>query len=263
MQVQSCVGSPIRQLHWNNKGQLSLSKPYLTPKTMTVPFQQHTCANELAQPWLAVNSHFMTPKTMEATARKCKFLALQSWHSHGLQKQSTPSLWNRRLWRWQLRSSSSSSYGTGTAMACSQLPLYDTADYGGDNSAVQVPCTTELAQPWLAESTGFTTQDGFLRFSLNHATKTYFSGSVGRSPGWIPEIHWITGSHPGPHIICLDDISSRWPSAKKCVKQQSLHDSNWKAKLDDIIKMAISQKCVSWLWRSLKLQNPSRQKLKN
>jgi len=64
-------------------------------------------------------------------------------------------------------------------MACSQLPLYDTADYGGDNSAVQVPCTTELAQPWLAESTGFTTQDGFLRFSLNHATKTYFSETLG------------------------------------------------------------------------------------
>ena len=48
---------------------------------------QKTCATALAQPWLAVNSHLMTPKTMDVTAPGSKFLELRSRHSHGFQNQ--------------------------------------------------------------------------------------------------------------------------------------------------------------------------------
>ena len=168
--------------------------------------------------------------------------------------QSTPTLWHRRLWRWQLGSASSLSYGIGTATACSQLPLYDTEDYGGDTSAVQVPWATELAQPWLAESTGFTTQDRFLRFSLNHATKTYLSGrTFAGMDSWDSLNH---RRHPWPEPRTSHNLS-RWNhqdshQPKKRVKQKSLHDNNW-ITLNSMIssrwpsaKKCVSQKKPSW-----------------
>ena len=72
-------------------------------------------------------------------------------------------------------------------MACSQFPLYDTEDYGGDSSQVQVPCTTELAQPWFAE----TVNSQFMKTKTIEVTAPQFEFLDLRSwhsHGWIPEI---------------------------------------------------------------------------
>ena len=105
------------------------------------------------------NFHFQSP-IWHRRLWRCHFsstrLALLHWHSHGL--QSTPTLWHRKLWIWQLRSSSSLSYGAGTAMAFRINRFHNPG--------------------WI--------------LALTLATKTYRSRSVCinkfQHPGWIPEI---------------------------------------------------------------------------
>ena len=100
-------------------------------------------------------------------------------------------------------------YCIGTAMACSQLPPYDTENYGSDSSGVQVPWATEQAQPWLSESIGFTTQDGFLRLpwpQKHIALEVFASTSFSTQDGFL-----------------RFSLNHRHPHCPQFVRQKSLH----------------------------------------